>query len=131
MIALLISGLLYGFGEVVLDQRERAVRSNLAVLGHRVADGFATADRLALEGDDPTVAVRLELPRQVAGVRYDLAIVSEGDTATVVLETHRPPMTVRVTFRTRVPLRESSVGSGPVTVRYDSAADVLEVVGNA
>lgn len=34
IVALLISGLLFGFSEVIQDQREQAVRSNLEVVGY-------------------------------------------------------------------------------------------------
>lgn len=126
VVALLISGLLFGFSEVIQDQREQAVRSNLEVVGHRIADGFATADRLGSNGT--TVAVTLDLPGDVAGVRYDVTTRNQSNASRVVLQTRNPEVTVIVGFVTETPVRETSVQGGTVTVRYDRQSGSLEVV---
>lgn len=126
IVALLISGLIFGFSEVIQDQREQAVRSNLELAGHRIADGFATADRLG--SNDTTAAVTLDLPGDVAGLRYDVTIRNQGNTSRVVLQTRNPDVTVLVGFVTETPARETSVQGGTVSVRYDRQSGMLEVV---
>lgn len=126
IVALLISGLIFGFSEVIQDQREQAVRANLEVAGHRIADGFATADRLG--ANDTTAAVTLDLPGDVAGLRYDVTIRNQGNTSRVVLQTRNPDVTVLVGFVTETPAREMSVQGGTVSVRYDRQSGMLEVV---
>lgn len=126
IVSLLVSGLLFGFSEIVLDQREQTARSNLEVAGHRIAGGFATVDRLG--APDTTAAVTIELSAEVVGSQYGIAVRNEGGDPTVVLQSWNPDVTVRVDLETETPVRETSVKGGPITVRYDRDDGVLEVV---
>lgn len=128
LVSLLVSGLVFGFSEVVLDQREQTVRSNLEVAGHRIAEGFATVDRLA--ANDTAAAVTIDLSTEVVGTQYDIAVENQGNDSTVVLESRNPDVIIRVGFVTETAVEETTVGGGPITVRYDRADDELEVVSS-
>lgn len=126
VVSLLVSGLLFGFSEIVLDQREQTVRSNLEVAGHRIAGGFATADRLG--ATDTTAAVTIDLSAEAVGSQYNIAVRNESGDPTVVLRSWNPDVIVRVGFETETRVRETTVRGGPITVRYDRDDGVLEVV---
>lgn len=117
--SILITGLLFGAGGLVEDQRERTVRSELQVLGQMVAADVSAADRLATAGD-ATGSIRRDLPPTVAGSSYTLEVVSESQTETYLrLSTDDPAVTVEVDMALRTTLVESSVTGGRVVVTYD------------
>lgn len=121
---LLIAGLLTATGGMVEDQRREAARTELNVVGQRLASDLQTADRLVRAGGE-TVAVESPLPERVAGVSYTVTVGSNE----LVLETTRPEVTVRVSFATATAMEETTVSGGAVTiVRVDGGTgDRLEV----
>lgn len=126
MVSLLVSGLLFGFSEIVLEQREQTVRSNLEAAGHRIAGGIATTDRLGTS--ESTATVTIDLSSEVVQSQYFVTIQTQGGDPTVVLKSWDPEVTVRVGLETETPVRETTVRGGPITIRYDQDDDVLEVV---
>jgi hypothetical protein len=78
--SLLVTGLLFTGGTFVEDQRDRAVRSELRVVGQQVADGVGSADRLAATTrEGGAVELRRTLPDDVAGSGYRLSSSRLGD----------------------------------------------------
>ncbi|WP_227354178.1 DUF7266 family protein [Haladaptatus salinisoli] len=121
---LLIAGLLTATGGLVEDQRREAARTELSVVGQRLASDLQTADRLVRAGGE-TVAVESPLPERVAGVSYTVTVGSNE----LVLETTHPEVTVRVSFAAATAVEETTVSGGAVTiVRVDGGTgDRLEV----
>ena len=73
---MLIGGVLTATGGMVQDRRESAARTELSVIGERIAGDLMAADRLAQTGSagpgaDPTVSISTAVPERVAGTRYD------------------------------------------------------------
>lgn len=128
--ALLVSGLLVAGGGLIDSQTEQVTRDELSVIGHHVADGLSSADRLVRAGDVETLSIQSELPSRTAAGGYTIEVdVDEtSNGGTLQLRTHSPEVTVRVPFRNKTDVRESSVGGGPVRIEYDPETDRLVVV---
>lgn len=91
---LLLSGLVVAAGGLVGSQSERAIESELDVLGQQLAADVESADRLVTVAEGNTAEVRIEstLPTQVAGTGY--TIDATGDT--IELRTTDPEVSVGV-----------------------------------
>lgn len=114
----LVTGLLIAGGEFVHDQRERAARSELRVLGQQLGADLAAADRLAGAGESNTsVRVSHSLPNTVAGSTYSIQLVEAG-TPYFLLETNDPSVTIRVDLTNETQVTESTVSGGDVAVNY-------------
>lgn len=125
---LLVSGLLIAGGGFVEDQRERTVRSELQVIGQQVSTDVATADRLAsTAGAGDVVVVDRNLPEEVTGLRYTIAVETDGSERYLILSTDSPDVSVRVNLATETTVATTEVPGGDVRVVYDPATDVLEV----
>lgn len=121
--ALLVGGVLAATGGMVEDRRESAVRSELSVVGERLATDLNAADRLAVVGsDDPAVAVSVSLPERLAATRYDVT-VETSPTARLVLQSRDPEVTVIVGFHHETPV------DAPTTVRGGDLRIVLNDAG--
>lgn len=115
---LLLTGLLVAGGGLVEDQRERATRAELRVLGQQLAADLAAADRLAAAADPgDTVRVDRDLPATVTGSTYAIEVVGGTDPA-LVLDAERFDVTVRVSLAVETELESSSVTGGTVRVVY-------------
>ncbi|USZ68803.1 hypothetical protein NGM10_03480 [Halorussus salilacus] len=122
--ALLVGGVLTATGGMVEDRRDAAVRSELEVVGERVATDLSAADRLAVVGsDDPTVSVSVTLPARVGGNRYDVTV--EGSQLELV--SRDPEVRVTVGFHAETPVAETTVPGGDLRVEFDTDSDRLEV----
>lgn len=122
----LISGLLFGIGNIIENQRESAVRSELRVVGQRLAANVQTADRLAaVGGADSDVRVETPLPAQVAKTPYRFEIATVGGDTVVTLRTVSPAVTVTVSFHTEIPVSATETTGGDVVVTFDGTS--LEV----
>lgn len=126
---LLVGGLLTATGGMVEDRRESAARTELSVLGERVAADLMAADRLALVGadgpsDDPTVALGVSLPERVAGAQYEISVRTSP--SEVVLRSDFPEVTVRVEFRHDTPVADATVRGGDLRIVLSDDGD-LEV----
>ncbi|UPV99642.1 hypothetical protein M0R88_14105 [Halorussus gelatinilyticus] len=127
---MLIGGVLTATGGMVQDRRESAVRTELSVVGERVASDLMAADRLAEVGSagpgtDPTVSISVTLPERVGGTRYDVSIRTSP--AVIVLRSDTPEVTVRVGFHHDTPVEETTVRGGNLRIELAGDGDV-EVV---
>lgn len=126
--AVLLSGVVIGVGGVVDSQTDRAVRSDLTVVGEKLAAEIEGADRLTRLAEagrtdpdvDPgsanaTAAVDVELPGRTAGIPYTVEVTNE----TVVVRTNRPEVIVRVPHRSHTTVEATTVRGGPVRIAYD------------
>ncbi|MGB9963530.1 DUF7266 family protein [Halobacterium hubeiense] len=116
--AILVTMLLFSAGSLVETQRDRAVETELRVVGERVAADLAAADRLARASDGGSVRYAVDAPGSVAGFRYDVAI-NESGSGNVVLDADRSDVTVTVEFRTETPVEGGTVSGGDFVVTYD------------
>ncbi|MFC7080623.1 DUF7266 family protein [Halorussus caseinilyticus] len=127
---LLIGGVLTATGGMVEDRRESAVRTELSVVGERIATDLMAADRLAEVGrGDETVAVSMTLPERVAGTRYDVTIDATATDSTIVLQSNTPEVTVRVEFHNATAVQSTTVRGGDLRIELNAGAapDRLEV----
>ncbi|NIB99062.1 hypothetical protein [Halobacterium sp. R2-5] len=118
--AILVTMLLFSAGSLVETQRDRAVETELRVVGDRVAADLAAADRLARASDGGSVEYVVEAPPNVAGLRYDVAVNESGDD-TVVLDRARSDVTITVEYHTEVPVENATVSGGDFVVVYDGS----------
>lgn len=125
---ILVTGLLVGAGSYVEGQQERAIRSELDVIGSRVAGDIAAADRLVRTGSDTSVTIEVETPTRSTGVPYLLDVnASGGDT--IRLSTDDPNVTVTVPYRSETPVSSTTVSGGTFVIRYDPGSGTL-VIGD-
>lgn len=122
--ALLVSGLLIATGSFVDGQRDRTTREGLSIAGQQTAGAIETADRLVESGasDPTTLVVEQQLPRQVAGVGYTVAVNVTGSDVELELTPATPGAapseTVTVPVANRTPVAESSVQGGHIAVTF-------------
>lgn len=128
---LLVTGLLVGVGGFVEDQRERAIRSELQVVGQQMAADVQAGDRFAETGDT-TFTIRRDLPNEVAGTSYTVEVV--GDPANdppeetyLRLSTSNPDIVVEVDMALRTHIEEASFTGSRLVVSYDTGTGKLEV----
>lgn len=120
IVSILVSTLVFGVGALVTDQQERAVRSQLEVVGNRLANDLVTVDGVASQTDG-SVRLRSDLPERVVGGRYTVT-VDDGDVDgryRLTLRSSDPDVEVRVTFRSQTPVEAVTVRGGPVDIAYD------------
>ena len=122
--AILVTTLMLSAGTLVEDQREQAVRTELEVVGERVAADLSAADRLARASDGGSVRYVVEVPDRVAGTTYDVRINQSG-TETIVLVSDRPRVEVTVPYDTEIPVAQGTQSNGRFAVVYEN--DTLEV----
>lgn len=123
--ALLLSGLLVAAGGLVESQSERAIRSELDVLGQHLAADIESADRLATvaEGESAEVRIETSLPARVAGRSYRIA-VGESE---LTLRTTDPEVSVTVPFRTTNEVEERTIRGGDLRIEWSDDSGTLEV----
>lgn len=122
---LLLTGLLMSTGSMMEDRRETAMRSELEVIGQRLAAGIQSADRLA-EAGGQDVAINVSLPSRVAGKPYQTSLEAEGGSVSVVLVTTDPSMRVTVPVANTTPVESTTVTGGDARVVLAGDGD-LEV----
>jgi hypothetical protein len=123
-----ITVLFVGVSDFVDGQRERVVRTELSVVGQRIASDVTAADRLVEAGHGNTdVRVNQSLPRRITGADYNVHVTRDGSVQWVNLTTRTPDVEVAVRVHTETPLAESDINGGDVSVVYDESADELEV----
>lgn len=126
---ILVTGLLVAAGGYVEGQQERAIRTELDVIGSRVAGDIGAADRLVRTGDDTEVELEVSTPSRSTGVPYNIDINTTGSN-TITLSTTDPAVSVTVPFRTKTPVESESVSGGTFYIRYDPSTGTL-VIENA
>ena len=110
---LLMTTLLFATGNIVDDRLESSTRSELEVVGERVASSLMAADRLAQTGSS-VVEVETRAPDRVAGLQYTVTL--NATSQQVVLETADPEVVVRVPFDNTTAVAESSASGGRVRI---------------
>lgn len=123
---LLIGGVLTATGGMVEDRRESAVRTEMSVLGERVAADLMATDRLAevansSAASDPTVNVSVSIPERVAATRYEIRIETSPDR--IVLVSDYPEVKVTVGFHHDTPVEETTVPGGDLRIVFDTNED--------
>jgi len=110
---LLMTGLLFATGNLVEDRRDSATRSELRVVGERVASSLMAADRLAQSG--PTsVVVDTDAPERVAGLQYTVSLNATNQQ--IVLEPANTEVVVRIPFENQTAIADSSASGGSVSL---------------
>ncbi|PSQ18727.1 hypothetical protein BRD04_10885 [Halobacteriales archaeon QS_9_67_17] len=127
---LLITGLLVGMGGFIEDQRERAIRSELEVVGQQLAADVEAGDRFVGAGDTD-FSVQRSLPNDVVGVSYRISVVVDGTDTYLRLTTSNPAVTVEVDMALTASIAETTVTGGQVVVTYDAGSGNLEVRSDA
>jgi hypothetical protein len=128
---ILVTGLLIAGAGFVDDQRERAARIELEVVGQQVAADVEAADRLAATtGANPTVRVSRELPGDVAGAEYRIELVEQADPHLELTATD-PAVSVQVEFANVTAVSGSQVTGGPVAVAYTGSGTLELREGSA
>jgi hypothetical protein len=117
--AILVTTLMVAAGSLVDTQRERAVDTELNVIGDRIASDLAAVDRLARASDDGYVRYEVEVPRRVVGATYDVSINESGNN-TLVLAADRSDVTVSVDFDSQVQVESATRQGGPFTLVYEN-----------
>lgn len=124
----LVVGLLTAGSAFVGDQQSHVVRSELEVIGQRVATDVATTDRLvALSSGSTTVNVTSRLPATVSGVSYSIRVRASGGNATLELGSPAVETDVEVPVANRTAIEPGSTAGGDVLIAYDDATDAMEV----
>jgi len=114
---LLVAVLLTATGNVVEDRRESSARTELSVVGNRLAAELSAADRLAsVGGADATVRLDADLPGRVAGATYRIEVNTGGSDPHLLLSTGVPEVSVRVPVRTSTPVEPTEIGGGDLVV---------------
>lgn len=125
----LIAGLLTVTGDLVEDRRGEAIRSELTVVGNRVAADLMSADRLAGAGTDSAdVRIETTLPGRVGGSHYTLAVNATTAESHLRLRSVDPRLTVTVPFENGTAVRNGTVAGGDVTIALADDGR-LEVAG--
>jgi type II secretory pathway pseudopilin PulG len=130
VVGLLVSGLLIGVSGFLDTQRERVVRSELGVVGNRLAADLTGVDALAETVDsDGEVRVTASLVERVAGSTYRIAIESDGpgNRYEIALTSTTPEVTVTTSVKTLRPVSTGTFNGGAVTITYDGSTDTREV----
>lgn len=123
---ILVAGLLTGLSGVVTDQRERVLRQGLEVAGQHLAADLMSVDRLARASDGGRVRLTTRFPDEMAGTAYRIRLRATGEGGEVVVSTADPDVSVAVPFENRTSFATTTVGGGPVTVRFDGSTIRME-----
>lgn len=123
---LLLSGLAISAGGLIQSQSERAIESELEVLGQQLAADIESTDRLATVAGGANAEVRIEtrLPTRVAGTGYDITVVKSE----LVLRSTDPAISVTVPLTVTNDLAEGrTIQGGDVVIVWSTETDRLEV----
>ncbi|MFC7155115.1 hypothetical protein ACFQPA_06550 [Halomarina halobia] len=123
--AVLISGVLITAGGVVDSRQEQTVRSELTVVGERIAADLMTADRLATAGGSE-VRVDVSLPARVAGASYRVTVDTSASPPRLVLTSDDPSVTVTVAFDSTTAVDAGTIAGGDLRIVL-TPSDTLEV----
>ena len=128
--AILVSGLLIAGGNLVQDQRNQVIETELEVVGEQVASHLNSADRLNQSGYGETnVSIKQPFPADVTGQSYRLTLEEDED-ATLRLETTRPSVTVEVELTNPTAMGQSTASGGIIVIEYDNDEQAV-VIDNA
>lgn len=124
---MLVTGLFVSGSALVENQQEETVRSQMSVVGERVAGSLEVADRL-VRSPEETRELRLsrQLPSDLAGTTYTLSI----DSDTVVVREAGDDLSVETAFKTQTAVSTTSLAGGDIVIKYDTTSEEL-VIENA
>lgn len=114
---LLLGALIGGTAGLVETQQDSAIRSEMEVLGQRLAADLTTVDRLA-QTNATTVRLETSLPERVAGVDYDVNVTASGE---FVFETEDPEISITIGFVNATDIEPTTLDGGDL--RIEQAAD--------
>lgn len=122
IIALLIAGLITGYGPLVAEQQTAATYSALSVLSQDVVSDIELADRRARQANESGV-VRTRLPARVGGQDYFISLeeTATPDQYTLILETVGEQRTT-VSIETGTPLTtdpDRPLDGGSLVMTYE------------
>lgn len=126
----LTTGLIFGTGALVEQQREGTARSQVTVIAERLADSVMTADRLArgTEAQPETVVLTRRFPTRIAGTGYKIAVRTGGPGPRIRVDANDLDATATVPLRVDSGLAETRVNGGTIRIVYDpTASPSLEV----
>lgn len=125
--AVLVSGLLIAGGGFVEEQRERAIETELKVVGEQLATQLNAADRLnqSAEGDR-NISIKQPLPSSTAGSSYSITL-QERKQPLLRLETARSDIAVEVRVTNSTAMGQSTAPGGTVVVEYDDDIDKVVI----
>lgn len=112
---ILITGLLTTTGNIVENRQQEAIRTELGVVGQRIAANLMTADRMVTAGGDD-VRVTTNVPGEVAGSEYSITINAAGTRPYAQLESVDPEVRVRVYFTNETAVERTTVDGGDLTI---------------
>jgi len=128
IVTALIGGLFVTM-EIVSEERERAVESELRVLGNLLAADITTVDRLAFSARDARARLIRDLPERVAGGGYRIQLTHVGQGPAVIeLAASDPDVSVTVPVMNGTAIGNATASGGDVEIRYDGSAVVIEGV---
>lgn len=123
--AILITTLMVAAGTLVDEQTDRAIRTELDVLGDRIAADVAATDRLARASDGGRVRYDVGIPRRVVGTAYEVRINESGNDR-IVLDAVRSEVTVTVAYDSQTPVEPATRRGGPFALVYENGTVVVE-----
>lgn len=120
----LITGLFTAGSTLVEDQHEETVRSQMTVVGERVAGSLEAADRLVRSPNETReLALTRRLPSSLAGTSYAFSI--NETTNTVVVRQAGGSLSVEVPFETQTHVEPTSVAGGPIRISYQRGTGLV------
>lgn len=128
IMTVLLTGLFAVSGDIVSDQSEQVIRSELRVLGNGIAADLTTVDRLALSEDDANVRLKRALPSSVAGTSYRIEFSRPGSDGPLLLNltSTDPEVSVTVQVNNETAVAERTVTGGDLVLRYDGSQVVIK-----
>jgi len=125
---ILVAGLLIAGGNFVDDQRSDVVRSEMEVVGQRIAADIGAADRLVRLGSGhSSVQIDSHVPERIAGTRYDVRVRASDGNATLVLSSGALDQTIEVPVSNTTAVKPSRATGGDIVITYDRSNGHLEV----
>jgi len=123
----LITGLILAGGGYIDSQREQVIRDELIVTGQQLAADIERVDRLVRAGNTSSVTVTMNrsFSNRVTGASYQLTVMPGAQT--LVLNTTRPEVIVRVGLASETDLGKSQVRGGEIQIEYNQSREHLEV----
>lgn len=112
---MLLSTLMFASGTLLETQQDRTVRTELRVVGERLAASLMTADRL-VEAGGSEVVIRTEAPPRVGGTGYEVEINATSSNSELVLKPEGKFSTVYVDFVNSTTVNSKSVDGGDFQV---------------
>lgn len=129
IIMMLLSGLFGAAGDIVEDQQERVIRSEMRVVGNHLAADIRSVDRLSLRTSDGGVRVTSDLPGKLARRNYIVRIENPGgDRYRINISSKDPHITESTFLRTNATLVTNEFNGGNVEISFNGSHIEVEHV---